>query len=137
MKVLVIGYGSMGRRRIRLFSQIDSSAQFICVDSNPERLKQIIIDGYMGYSELNKALLEKPEIAFVCSSPLSHAEVIPVLLENNIDTFTEINLSSRKYDEMIRISKENDVNLFLSSTMLYKKQIQKIDRKSTRLNSSH
>ena len=33
MKVLVVGYGSMGRRRIRLYKQLDSNAQIICVDS--------------------------------------------------------------------------------------------------------
>ena len=41
MKVLVVGYGSMGRRRIRLYKQIDSAAKIICADANPVRVKQI------------------------------------------------------------------------------------------------
>jgi len=126
MKVLVVGYGSMGRRRIRLYKQIDKDAQFICVDSNHERIKQVEEDGYIAYADLNKAVNEKPDMAFVSTSPLSHAEIIPILLQNKINTFTEINLSSKNYDQMIRLAKDNDVKLFLSSTILYKRQIQKI-----------
>lgn len=126
MRVLVIGYGSMGRRRIRLYKQLDSEAQFICVDSNPDRIKQIKEDGYIAIDDLNQAVKERPDLAFVSTSPLSHASIIPVLLENKINTFTEINLSSKNYDKMIKLANDNNVKLFLSSTMLYKKQIQKI-----------
>lgn len=126
MKVLVVGYGSMGRRRIRLYKQLDSNAQIICVDSNPQRIKQIQDDGYIAYANLNEAVLEKPDLAFVSTSPLSHASIIPVLLKNKINTFTEINLTSKNYDEMIRLANENGVKIFLSSTMLYKNQIKKI-----------
>ncbi len=126
MKVMVVGYGSMGRRRIRLFRQIDPSARFVCVDSNPKRIEQIIADGHEAYSNLDGAINEMPDFAFVCTSPLSHSEIIPVLLKVKINTFTEINLSSKNYEEMIRLARENDVKLFLSSTILYKKQIQKI-----------
>ena len=126
MKVLVVGYGSMGRRRIRLYRQLDGDAQFICVDSNPERIKQIRNDGHTAYSGLSEAVREKPDLAFVSTSPLSHSAIIPVLLRNKIDTFTEINLSSENYDEMSRLAEESGTKLFLSSTMLYKKQIQKI-----------
>lgn len=126
MKVLVIGYGSMGRRRIRLYKQIEPTAHFICVDSNNERLKQVEHDGHIPIANLDDAIQEKPDLAFVSTSPLSHAAIIPILLKNKINTFTEINLSSKNYDEMIRLAKENDVKLFLSSTMLYKNQIKRI-----------
>lgn len=126
MQVLVVGYGSMGRRRIRLYKQLDKDAQFICVDSNLDRIKQIKEDGHIAYSDLNEALKAKPDLAFVSTSPLSHAAIIPVLLQNKINTFTEINLSSKNYDQMISLAMENHVKLFLSSTMLYKNQIKKI-----------
>ena len=126
MKVLVVGYGSMGRRRIRLYKQLDTDAQFFCVDSNPERIKQINDDGHMAFTDLSEAVKENPDLAFVSTSPLSHATIIPVLLQNKINTFTEINLSSKNYDYMISLAKENDVKLFLSSTMLYEEQIKRI-----------
>lgn len=126
MKVLVVGYGSMGRRRIRLYKQLDKDAKFICVDSKLERIKQIKEDGHIAFADLCEAVKEKPDLAFVSTSPLSHAAIIPVLLQNKINTFTEINLSSKNYDQMIKLAKENNVKLFLSSTMLYKNQIKKI-----------
>lgn len=126
MKVLVVGYGSMGRRRIRLFKQLDKNAHFICVDSNPKRVTQIKEDGHEAYSVLTEAIKEKPDVAFVSTSPLTHASIIPVLLKNKINTFTEMNLSTKNYDKMIQLAKEDNVKLFLSSTMLYKIQIQKI-----------
>lgn len=126
MKVLVVGYGSMGRRRIRLYKQLDKDSQFICVDSNPERIKQIKDDGHTAFADLSEAVKEKPDLAFVSTSPLSHAAIIPVLLQNKINTFTEINLSSKNYDQMISLANENNVKLFLSSTMLYEEQIKRI-----------
>lgn len=126
MKVLLVGCGSMGRRRIRLTKKIYPDAQFLCVDSNPERIKQIEEDGLIAFTDLDKAIQTKPDFAFVSTSPLSHASIIPILLSNKINTFTEINLISKNYDEMIKLAKENNVKLFLSSTILYKKQIEKI-----------
>lgn len=126
MKVLVVGYGSMGRRRIRLYKQIDNDARFICVDQNSERRQQIKDDGHIAYADLSEAIKEKPDLAFVSSSPLSHAALIPILLQNKINTFTEINLSSKNYDQMQFLANQNGTKLFLSSTMLYEEPIKKI-----------
>ena len=135
MKVLVVGYGSMGRRRIRLYKQLDSKAQIICVDSNPERIKQIEEAGYIAYNNLKDAIKENPTIAFVSTSPLSHADIIPFLLEHNINTFTEINLSSQNYDQMIQLSKKKGLVLFLSSTPMYRKEIEYIKESVKATNS--
>lgn len=126
MKVLVVGYGSMGRRRIRLFNQLEPNTKFICVDSNPERIKQIQDAGHIAYNSLDEAIKENLDLAFVSTSPLSHADIIPILLRNKINTFTEINLSSKNYDQMIKLAKDNNTKIFISSTMLYKNQIKKI-----------
>ena len=53
MKTLVVGYGSMGRRRIRLLKEIKPEVAFICVDLNPERLEQAEKAGLKGYSCLD------------------------------------------------------------------------------------
>ncbi len=37
--------------------------------------------------------------AFICASPLSHADVIHECLKRNWDTFTELNLVDTGYDE--------------------------------------
>ena len=63
MKALVIGYGSMGRRRIRILSGIMSDVDFVCVDSNPSRIEQIQRAGLRPYERLEDALEERPDIA--------------------------------------------------------------------------
>ena len=124
MKVLIVGYGSMGRRRIRLVSEVLNNAVFICVDRNPERLMHIKAIGLLGYSNLDEAINEKPEIAFVCTSPGHHASIILRLIDSGIQVFTELNLTSDLYEEIIDKSKIKNVSVFISSTLLYKKQIE-------------
>ena len=126
MTVMVVGYGSMGRRRVRLLQRLEKDCEIICVDSSSDRLEYAKVNGVRGFLRLEDALKENPDIAFVSTSPLSHADIIPVLLKNKIHTFTELNLTTKDYDSMLHLAKDNNVVLFMSSTMLYKKQIQKI-----------
>ena len=127
MRVLIIGYGSMGRRRIRLLKEIVPDIDLICVDLNRERLCQVKKAGLRGYSCLEEALEKKPDIAFVCTSPGNHAEILMDLAEAGIHIFTELNLTDKNYKKIIAKAKEKNVIVFMSSTMLYNKLIQKID----------
>lgn len=128
MKALVVGYGSMGRRRIRLLRKICKDVEIICVDNCSERLQQINDGGFKGYSDIESALEKKPEIAFVCTSPGNHASIILRLVEHGIHVFTELNLIATDYDKIIRQAQEKNVVVFMSSTMLYDKRICSIDR---------
>lgn len=126
MKVLVIGYGSMGRRRIRLLEKLYLDIVVTCVDSNPERIAQVEREGKKGYQSLEEALKDKYDCAFICTSPGCHADIILKLINKGINTFTEINLVDDKYNEIIEVAKKNKVKVFMSSTMIYNKQIQSI-----------
>ena len=127
MKALIVGYGSMGRRRIRLLQKLINDVDIIAVDSNPERVKQAEEAGVKPYTDLQKALEEKPDIAFVCTSPGHHAEIILKLLECNVNVFTELNLVDKDYDKIISLANEKKRVVFMSSTMLYNKMINKIE----------
>lgn len=127
MRALIIGYGSMGRRRIRILKSLYPDTDFACLDTNVERKQQIASDGLKPYNNLSDALEFKPDIAFVCTSPgVIHAELILELVKAKIDTFTELNLTSEYYDAIIQQAKNNGVHVFMSSTMLYDRQIIKI-----------
>ena len=71
MKILIIGYGSMGRRRIRLLKELVTHAEFICVDCNSERLMQARNAGIYAFSDLKTAYEEKPDLAIVCKPPVN------------------------------------------------------------------
>lgn len=118
MKILIVGYGSMGKRRMRLLQKLVRDVSFICVDNNPVRLLQVKEDGCRGYENLEQALKETPDLAFVCTSPGRHAEIILQLVNAKIDVFTELNLINKDYDLIIEQAKKNKVVVFMSSTML-------------------
>ena len=135
-RILVVGYGSMGKRRIRLLSKLLPEAEFICVDNNLIRQRQAAELGIKVYGTLEEGMAAHPDIAFVCTSPGHHAEIILELVKAGIHVFTELNLTSNKYDEIERISREYNITVFLSSTLIYKRQMEifkRIVQKQTKL----
>ena len=108
MKVIVIGLGSMGKRRIRLMKQYDSTLDIIGVDTNKERLliaeEEFGIRTSSSIDEICSA--EKIDCAFVCTSPLSHHNIIKSLIQYQLHVFTEINLVADGYEEFVEFYKD-------------------------------
>ncbi len=130
MKIIVIGLGSMGKRRIRLLSG-NKEIKLVGIDSQGTRIQEVKdkfnINCYPNISQAVKA--EKIDAAVISTSPLSHNAIIKECLENNLHVFTEINLVQDGYDENIKLAKEKGLVLFLSSTFLYRKETQTIIEK--------
>ena len=128
MKAIVIGLGSMGKRRARLLKDIDNSIQIAGVDMKSERRQAAEKELGIPTGESIASVCEKykPDCAFISTSPLSHAAIIKECLENNLHVFTELNLTNAGYDENTKLAKEKNKVLFLSSTFLYRKEIQNI-----------
>lgn len=140
MNIAIIGLGSMGRRRIRLLKQYIEKNHAACeerwkligVDSNEERCSEVnALFDICVYSNLEKALKEEIlDCAIISSSPLSHAGLIELCLKRNLHIFTELNLVSEGYDKNIALAKDRDKVLFLSSTFMYRKEIEFIKKKA-------
>lgn len=130
MKILVVGLGSMGRRRIRLIKQYDKSYQIVGVDSNKGRCISVAKEsGILTYSSIEEANAEgTADCVFVCSSPTSHKEIISLCLEQGMHVFTELNLISDGYEENMKRAEERGKVLFLSSTFLYRKEVEYIKK---------
>lgn len=129
MKICVIGLGSMGKRRIRLLKEIDSNTVIVGIDKNKERaLKTAEEYGVDCYADLSN-IPDIMDCAFVCTPPQYHAAIIKECLERNLHVFSEINLVSDKYEENGNLAKQKNKVLFLSSTPLYKKEMQIISKK--------
>lgn len=128
MIVMVVGLGSMGKRRIRLIKFAYPSFKIIGVDTSQDRrtdaAEMLKIDTYASIDEAVEKV--KVHAAFVCTSPLTHSQVIKVCLSNNIHVFTELNLVSDGYEEMQKIADKKRLTLFISSTLLYRNDIQYI-----------
>lgn len=130
MKIIVIGLGSMGKRRIRLISE-HQDIELFGIDSQESRCAEVQekfgIKCYKSIDEVCKA--QDIEAAIISTSPLSHSSIIKECLEHNLHIFTEINLVQDGYDENIALAKEKGKVLFLSSTFLYRKETQTIIEK--------
>ena len=129
MKIVIIGLGSMGKRRLRLLKLNFPNINIIGVDNNEDRLKNVEedygIDCYKSLEEINGDV----DCAFVCTSPLSHAKIINKCLEREMHVFSEINLISDSYETNIYSAGKRNKVLFLSSTMLYRAELQLIGEK--------
>lgn len=128
MNVIVIGLGSMGKRRIRLMKAMRLPVDIIGIDNREDRLRTVAKEfNIRCYQSLEAA--EKEEIiecAFICTSPLAHAELIRICLDHGYHVFTEINLVSDQYKTNIEISEKKNLTLFLSSTPIYRDEMRKI-----------
>ena len=125
MKLLIVGLGSMGKRRARLIRGIDEAIRLAGVDSAPARRQEALDLGLVGaaYPDLPAALdAFAPDAALVCTAPLAHADLITRLLTAGLPVFTELNLVADGYDRNLALAAEKGVPLFLSSTMLYRRE---------------
>ncbi len=120
MNVMIVGLGSMGKRRARLLKGILPDVCLLGVDSAPARRAEAEALGFATYETLEAGIAAKPDAAFVCTAPISHAGIIRQLLQNGIPVFTELNLIDDGYDELQALAAEKNVPLFLSSTMLWR-----------------
>lgn len=128
MKVLVVGLGSMGKRRIRLLKKISADIQIVGVDTNSQRTEFAREEyGIEVYNDLTEALTDSGvECAVISTAPISHAKIINQCLKADVHVFTELNLVSDMYDENMQLADEKGLTLFLSSTFLYRDEIEYI-----------
>ena len=123
MNIVVIGLGSMGKRRIRLMKEMYPHFHIVGVDGRKDRCdevqKMFSIKCFNSLSEVDLLI----DAAFICTSPNSHNELIQRCLSRGWNIFSELNLVSDGYDDNIRLAKEKGVVLFLSSTFLYREEI--------------
>ncbi len=125
MKAIVAGLGSMGKRRIRILQSEYPNIRILGIDQREDRLVEVMTRYGIQVDNNFKGAFDIfcPDIVFVCTPPLSHSNIVLYSLQNNAHTFSEINLSTSKYREIINTSQKKGKVAFLSSTFLYRKEI--------------
>ena len=127
MTLLIVGLGSMGKRRARLAKGMDASIEISGVDTTDSRRTEAEGLGITAYASIGEAVAaEKFDAALVCTAPITHAGMISKRLDAGLPVFTELNLVSDGYEENMKKAKEKGLPLFLSSTMLYRGETQYI-----------
>ena len=131
MNIIVIGLGSMGKRRIRLIKELYPDYKIVGVDGRDDRREEATQAlGIKCYESIDN-IEESIDAAFICTSPLSHNVLIKECIKNNWHIFTELNLIKEGYEENIADAKEKGITLFLSSTFFYREEIKYIRSKIT------
>ena len=128
MKICVIGAGRWGKNHIRTLSQLGNLGGI--VESNSSTLKEF------SFKYPNIKLFEKLESAinigfdgYILATPAeTHHSLGKQLIENGCHTLIEKPLALHKEDaeELVRLSKENNVNLMVGHVLLFHPAIQKI-----------
>ena len=111
--------------------QIEEKYIIAGVDSKQERRKSAEEELSINtYDDLSGALSDmNPDCVIVSTSPLSHAGIIETCLKHGCNVFTEINLVEDKYDSNVKLARDMEKVLFLSSTFLYRPEIHYIEKK--------
>lgn len=115
MNILVVGLGSMGKRRIRLLKRFNEVSLIIGVDGREDRRKEASEQfGINAFADIEDVFISHQYVdaAFVCTSPLSHNSIISKLLDYGLHIFSEINLVNDGYKSNINKAKEKESNPF-------------------------
>ena len=124
MTVVVIGLGSMGRRRIRLMQTMSDAPEIVGVNRSPERRAAVENElGIRTFATLEEAVsAARPQAAFLCTAPAGHGPVVIECIKFGLDVFMEINLIGDWYEVAAAMAKERGVKLFISSTPVYRRE---------------
>lgn len=124
MNIIVVGLGSMGKRRIRLLRAFYPEHDVVGVDLTAARRAEAeALFGIHAEAELGAAIARGAGAAFVCTDPLYHADIITELLQGGVPVFSEINLIADGYARNTALAAEKNLTLFLSSTPQYRREI--------------
>lgn len=125
MRIVVVGLGSMGKRRIRLIREVYPNYIIMGIDGRSDRRKEAS-ELFNIECEDSIDSIDTADCAFICTSPLSHNSLIHECLLKGWHVFTELNLVPDGYQDNIALSKAMNRTLFLSSTFFYRDEIRYI-----------
>ena len=91
IKVLIVGYGSIGKRHLENFQQFKNIELMVCTKRND--LQTLKKQGVNIVSSLNDGLTEKPDIGVVANESSLHIPTAIKLANNGLDLFLEKPLS--------------------------------------------
>ncbi len=120
---LVIGLGSMGKRRIRLIKEMFPDYKITGVDRRDDRRDEVAAKMSIETIAEIKDIDDHIDCAFVCTPPVTHSNIINECLNRGWNVFTELNLIDDGYIDNMRLADDKGCTLFLSSTFLYREEI--------------
>lgn len=90
MKILVVGYGSIGKRHVQNLSKIKNIDILICTKQIHKKSQF----NYKSFSSLRESIKEKPDAAIICSTTNNHVKDATILANAGIHLLIEKPLSN-------------------------------------------
>ena len=129
LKFLIIGLGSMGRRRIRCLNALNEF-EVAGFDVNRSRVDDVMQAGVRGFDSVLEAVhVFQPDVFVISTPPKFHLEYARMAVELGIDCFIEASVVDGDHLPLLsKIAKLNDVLCLPSCTMKYFRGPQEVER---------
>ncbi len=125
-KILIVGLGSMGKRRIRNLQKLGYNHLFgfdLRDDRILETKKKYKIKCFNNFKN---ALNEKPDIMIISTPPHLHKEYAKKAIQQNIHVFLEVNLLYDHVESILKLSKKSSSIICSSNTMQFHPIVKKL-----------
>jgi predicted dehydrogenase len=115
MKILVVGYGSIGQRHVKNLQRLAPEAQITIWRQHAKPILQTASDTPKFVYSLDDALAFAPDCALICSPSPFHIETAILLAEKNIHLFIEKPISSilDGIDTLIKMCQKQHLKLMV------------------------
>lgn len=128
MKFLIVGLGSMGKRRIRNLQYLKAGT-IIGFDTREDRAKEA--EGkykIRAFTDFDDAMKENPDALVISTPPDLHMKYARIAAVNNKHFFTEASVVDEGMDELIKLCKGKKIVAAPSCTMRFNSSIQEIKK---------
>jgi predicted dehydrogenase len=120
MKVLVVGLGSMGMRRLTNLTHQNQPIEMHAVDLRSDRVERAKSRfPVKTYSTLEDALKSRPDAALICTPPLAHTPVMRVMAREKIPFMVEASVVDDGLSEIIQTARQAGIVALPSATMRF------------------
>ena len=128
LKILVVGYGSIGKRHIRNLTKIKHIEILVCTkNKEADILKK---NGIKIFKYITESLKEKPDVGIICNETSLHVKTAIKLAKYNCHLFIEKPLSNslKDTDILLNLIKKKKLITIVGCDMRFHKCIQEIKK---------
>ena len=126
MKILIVGYGSIGKRHVENLLKLNYRNLIVCSkNKQANKLKKI---GIFVTSNLDECLKQSPNIVFICNETSKHVDIAIKFAKNNCHLFIEKPLSDslKRIKQLETITKEKNLVSMVGCNMRFHQCINEI-----------
>jgi len=126
MKFLVIGLGSMGKRRIRNLQYLGEK-DIVGYDMRDDRREECEQKYKIKtFNDIDKAMDQNPDVFIISTPPNHHIEYEILAAKNNKHFFCEAGVLTEGLEELIKICKNKNIIAAPSATWRFNESVKKI-----------